>query len=153
MTQFIKPNLYDKMIINNGCGPTWLKSKISTKSFLDFIFAPACMNHDTRYSKYCEVTRKDADEKFYKDMIKLIKKGNYNWYKRWSYTLIAKDYYRLVRWYGKASFSEYDISAIFPSFSPYKNDKLRIMKIETVFINKIERWYVRSEAIELGLIK
>lgn len=141
----VKPNEYDLIVTGNGCGSEGLKSVIGTSNFLNFIFKPACQMHDFNYSKYSKLTRKQADNKFYADMIELIKKGNYGFFKRIGYTLIAKDYWRLVRWYGKSSFSEYDKNATQPSFVTSKNIKLR--KIECVFIEGLNRWYTKAECI------
>jgi len=151
-SSFIEPNDYDLKVVNNGCGSEGLKSILGSSNFLNFIFAPACMWHDFWYSKYSSMPRKEADEEFYKLMIELIKKGNYGFWKRSWYTLVAKDYYRLVRWYGESSYSKYDISSIMPSFIPAKNSKIRELKIQTIWFPKLGRWFTREESIEMGLI-
>ncbi len=147
MTNFIEPNEYDLEVVNNGCGSSSMKSVIGTTDFFNFIFALACMWHDFWYSKYSSVTRKQADDMFYELMMKLIKEGGYPWYKRWGYTLIAKDYWRLVRWYGKSSYSSYEIGAVLPSFKPLKNKKIKKLNLYAFFHRLEDRWYLISEKV------
>ena len=143
-------NEYDKIVIANGCRPEWLSKKIPDKlenilkPYFDEIFKSDCNIHDYKY--YIggnEQDKKIADKDFYKAMKQSVKR-NAHWYSRLWFYYKAWQYYRLVKKFGNSAFNfKAPITSIkqFPSFYPYKDQKLRDLKIQTIFINN--RWEIR----------
>lgn len=102
MTELKDLNKYDKLLICNGCGPDGFKGKFKG---VDFIFKDDCNQHDVDYwSGGHEEQRKEADERFYANMKKRIKEGDYGVFKRFIYYFMARNYYKLVRKLGNRFF-------------------------------------------------
>ena len=142
-------NEYDKLVICNGCRPEWLSDVIPDKlekviaPYFDEIFKNACNIHDLKYFiGGTKRDKKEADKDFYIAM-KLSIKRNSHWYSRLWFRYKAWQYYRLVRKYGNSAFNfKTPIDSIrqFPSFYPYKYQKVRDLNIHTIWVNN--RWEV-----------
>ena len=151
-------NEYDKLVICNGCRPSWLSKRIpdkleeALKPYFDEIFKEACNEHDICYfSGGDEKCFKECNKKFYKAMKKSIKR-NSHWYSRLWFYYKAWEYYKLVSKFGKPCFhwnSGNGLTRLFPSQSPVLNQKMRAEKIECVWMDNENRWYTRKEREEI----
>jgi hypothetical protein len=83
----------------------WIADGCGGKGFdvPDWIFHPACQQHDLGYWIGCtETDRCQVDLKFYNDMLVLTKPQP--WYKRWLYISLAYTYYKSVRLFASKHF-------------------------------------------------
>lgn len=141
-------NRYDKMIINNGCGPSWLLDYLpkflvkGLKSYKDQIFEECCGIHDVDFFfGDSRAAFNKANKKFYSCMKYVIKKKGHWYSKAWFYWK-AWQYYKLVSKFGWSSFNSKDIRDLddLPSFKAAKD---RNVKVRCVWLNG--RWWLRSE--------
>jgi len=153
------PNEYDRLVICNGCRPSWLSDKIPDKlervlaPYFDEIFKEACNKHDICYYIGGDLKQfKKCNKAFYKAMKKSIRR-NSHWYSRLWFYYKAWQYYKLVQKWGKSSFyfnSGSGLNRILPSYQPYKSTELRELGVESIW--KYNRWWTRAEAKKLNII-